>query len=230
MPGNLTAGRPKRTNRVAAVSGGRSRGVVFALVVALVATVAASTPRSAGSIEEARTQTVAHEPWRYAFVDKPRTGISRIDAEIEAVAGAIARKYRISHAATREFVSTAYREGSGIGVDPLLIIAVMAIESRFNPVAQSAGGAVGLMQVIPRYHADKLDLAHGASMLDPQANIRLGARVLKDYIRRGGNDAAGLQLYNGASDDASNAYANRVLGERQRLRETVRRGREGNRA
>jgi soluble lytic murein transglycosylase-like protein len=125
-------------------------------------------------------------------------------------------------------VSAAYREGSGIGVDPLLIIAVMAIESRFNPIAQSASGAIGLMQVIPRYHADKV--VHGASMLDPQANIRLGARVLKDYIRRGGTDAAGLQLYNGASDDASNAYANRVLGERQRLRETARRGREANRA
>jgi hypothetical protein len=67
-------------------------------------------------------------------------------------------------------------------------------------------------------------------MLDPHVNIRLGARVLKEYIRRGGTDAAGLQLYNGASADATNAYANRVLGERQRLREAARRRGEASRA
>ena len=67
-------------------------------------------------------------------------------------------------------------------------------------------------------------------MLDPRTNIELGARVLKDYIRRGGTDAAGLQLYNGASSDASNLYANKVLGERQRLREAVRHGRDRTRA
>jgi soluble lytic murein transglycosylase-like protein len=152
------------------------------------------------------------------------------DAEIEAVASAIARKYRVSHDVMRELVGTAYREGRGIGLDPLLIIAVMAVESRFNPIAQSDGGAIGLMQVIPRYHADKLDAARGVSMFDPGTNIRLGARVLKEYIRRGGTDVAGLQLYNGAAGDSSAAYANRVLGEWQRLRETARRSRDLGRA
>jgi soluble lytic murein transglycosylase-like protein len=152
------------------------------------------------------------------------------DPEIEAVAAAVARKYRISDEATREFIGTAYREGKGIGVDPLLIVAVIAVESRFNPVAQSVGGAMGLMQVIPRYHPDKFNAARGKSVLDPHTNIQLGARVLKEYIRRGGTDVAGLQLYNGASADASNVYANKVLGERQRLREAVRRGRDQTRA
>ena len=112
----------------------------------------------------------------------------------------------------------------------VLIIAVMAVESRFNPIAQSDGGAIGLMQVIPRFHADKFHLEHGKSMLDPRTNIELGARVLKEYIKRGGTDAAGLQLYNGASAGAGNVYANKVLGERQRLRETVRQGRDRTRA
>ena len=153
-----------------------------------------------------------------------------VDSEIEAVANAVARKYRISQDATREFVGTAYREGKGLGVDPLLIIAVMAVESRFNPVAQSDGGAMGLMQVIPRYHTDKFNAARGESVLDPRINIQLGTRVLKEYIRRGGTDVAGLQLYNGASADAGNVYANKVLGERQRLRDAVRRGRDQTRA
>ena len=67
-------------------------------------------------------------------------------------------------------------------------------------------------------------------MLDPNANIRLGARILKEYIRRGGTDIAGLQLYNGSSDDATNAYAVKVLGEKQRLQQAIQRVRERQRS
>jgi soluble lytic murein transglycosylase-like protein len=230
MPSNLALAEPKPASRVVVASIARSRGVLCALATLVVAAiVSASTARNDHSGVEALVRAAARDTPQNSREGKTGPRLSRIDAEIEAVAEAMARKYRISQTATREFVSTAYREGRGIGIDPLLIIAVMAIESRFNPIAQSDGGAIGLMQVIPRYHADKLDGPHGASMLDPHANIRLGAKVLKEYIRRGGTDVAGLQLYNGASADASNAYANKVLGERQRLRETARRIREASR-
>ncbi|HKE41580.1 MAG TPA: transglycosylase SLT domain-containing protein, partial [Casimicrobiaceae bacterium] len=85
---------------------------------------------------------------------------------------------------------------------------------------------VGLMQVIPRYHADKLDASAGAAVLDPHTNIHVGARILKEYISRGGNEVAGLQLYNGSSADATNAYANRVLGEKHWLQDAMKRSRE----
>jgi soluble lytic murein transglycosylase-like protein len=152
------------------------------------------------------------------------------ERDIEAIAAAVSKRYRVSYDATRPFVSAAFHEGGRIGVDPLLIVAVIAVESRFNPIAQSDGGALGLMQVIPRYHADKLDVADRDSVLDPPKNIELGAKVLKEYIKRGGTEIAGLQLYNGASDDASNAYAGRVLGEKQRLRDAVRRARDAGHA
>jgi soluble lytic murein transglycosylase-like protein len=148
--------------------------------------------------------------------------------EIEAVAGIVARRYRVSLEATRSLVGAAYRAGSQSGIDPLLIVAVIAVESRFNPIAQSDGGAKGLMQIIPHYHADKLD--DTGSVFDPETNIDVGARVLKDYIRRGGTEVAGLQLYNGSSDDTSNSYANRVLNEKQRLRDALRRESEHTRA
>jgi len=48
-------------------------------------------------------------------------------------------------------------------------------------------GAKGLMQVIPRFHQDKLDALGGEdSVLDPMTNIMVGARILKDAVRRGG--------------------------------------------
>jgi soluble lytic murein transglycosylase-like protein len=151
-------------------------------------------------------------------------------SEIDALATSLAKRYRVSSDATRNVVTTAYREGSRIGVDPLLIIAVIAVESRFNPIAESEMGAQGLMQVIPRFHKEHLEGESAEAVLDPHANIRLGARILKDYIRSGGTEVAGLQRYNGATSDESNAYAAKVLGEKQRLKQSVERVRTRGRA
>jgi soluble lytic murein transglycosylase-like protein len=175
---------------------------------------------------EATTPTVLATA---VVVQPARVGFPRGD-HIDALSALIAKKYRVSEQATRGLVAAAYREGLRNGVDPLLLLAVIAIESRFNPIAQSDGGAVGLMQVIPHYHADKLGAIELASVLEPHMNIQVGARILKDYIARGGNEVAGLQLYNGASADASNAYANRVLGEKQWLQNAIARSKERARA
>jgi soluble lytic murein transglycosylase-like protein len=183
-----------------------------------------------GPISTQATQTPTQDAVAAEDLLPPKAAPAMRDRDIEAVAAVVAKRYRVSLEATRPLVGAAFHEGVRIGVDPILIIAVIAVESRFNPIAQSDLGAMGLMQVIPRYHADKLDTADGHSVLDPPTNIELGARVLKEYIRRGGTEVAGLQLYNGASDDPSNAYANRVLGEKQRLRDAVRRAREAARA
>jgi hypothetical protein len=86
------------------------------------------------------------------------------------------------------------------------------------------------MQVIPGFHQEKLDAAVADPVLDPHANIRLGARVLRDYIVRAGGEAAGLQMYNGAGDDPTNAYANKVFAERARLQQAVAKPRERTRA
>jgi hypothetical protein len=49
----------------------------------------------------------------------------------------------------------------------------------------------------------------------------VGAQILKEYIVRAGNLEAGLQMYNGASDDPSQGYAQKVIAERQRLEQTL---------
>ena len=147
------------------------------------------------------------------------------DAETtsDLLATIVSRKYRVSEVATREFVRAAYLEASRLHLDPLLIVAVIAVESRFNPVAQSESGAMGLMQIIPRFHAEKFDALPHGSVLDPRANIQVGARILKEYIARGGTEPAGLQLYNGSAGDPEATYSTRVLAQRQWLKDALRR-------
>jgi soluble lytic murein transglycosylase-like protein len=155
-----------------------------------------------------------------------RLDLRPLSPSAETLAGVVARRYRIALASAREVVETAFSEGRRNGVDPVLILAVIAVESRFNPIAESERGAVGLMQVVPRFHADKLAEIGAASALPPPANIALGARILRESIERGGGETAGLQLYNGSSDDGTKAYANRVQSERRRLQEALPRTRD----
>ena len=138
--------------------------------------------------------------------------------EQRAVSEFIAKRYRVAQDAISGFVATAYRAGTERKVDPLLILAVMAVESRYNPVAESNMGAKGLMQVIPKFHVDKL-LAHGGetALLDPHVNIQVGAQILREYLRRFGETETALQMYAGAFDEPNSAYAFKVLAERARL-------------
>lgn len=142
----------------------------------------------------------------------------------------IARRYRVAEEAVARFVATAYQAGARHSVDPLLILAVMAIESRYNPVAQSHMGAMGLMQIIPKFHMEKLS-DHGGelALLDPEVNIVVGAQILREYSRRFGDLQAALQYYAGAYDEPTAQYAGKVLAELSRL-ETLRQRARGQQA
>jgi soluble lytic murein transglycosylase-like protein len=143
---------------------------------------------------------------------------SALEREQRAVIDYIARRYRVSEQAVGAFVNTAYRAAAEQGVDPLLVLAVIAVESRFNPVAESTVGAKGLMQVMPKQHLEKLS-DHGGeqSLLDPSVNIMVGTQILREYQRRLGDTEAALQMYAGAFDEPTSTYANKVLAEKARL-------------
>lgn len=146
--------------------------------------------------------------------------------EQRTLAAYLSRRYRVAQDATEQLVGAAHVAGSRTGVDPLLILAVIAIESRFNPIAESVVGAKGLMQVIPKYHQDKLNAFGGEdSVFDPITNIMVGARILKDAMRRGGGLMPGLQLYNGAFSDETQRYALKVMAEKQRMLQMLKRSR-----
>jgi soluble lytic murein transglycosylase-like protein len=151
--------------------------------------------------------------------------------EQRAVTEFIAKRYRVAQDAISGFVASAYLAGSEWKVDPLLILAVMAVESRYNPVAESNMGAKGLMQVIPKFHLEKIS-EHGGegALLDPNINIQVGAQILREYLRRFGETETALQMYAGAFDEPKSAYAFKVLAERARLEQLLRQLRRGSSA
>lgn len=132
----------------------------------------------------------------------------------------LSRRYRVADEAVRVLVAVAYESGREAGVDPLLVLSVMAIESSMNPFAESSVGAQGLMQVMTRVHTEKFEpLGGDLAALNPVANIKVGTAILQDLIRRGGSVERGLQLYVGAGNHENDGgYGRRVLIEHGRLK------------
>ena len=156
-----------------------------------------------------------------AAASEPREEI--VDPAQRAMIHYLTRRFSIAAAPTALVVSAAFRAAEESGLDPLLVLAVISIESRFNPIAESVMGAKGLMQIIPKYHQARLR-EHGGddAVFDPESNIRVGTKILQEYVYRTGTLEAGLQTYNGAARDATGQYALRVLAERDRLEQALR--------
>nr|WP_229506948.1 lytic transglycosylase domain-containing protein [Pseudoduganella rivuli] len=133
----------------------------------------------------------------------------------------LSKRYRVASDATNMLVSTAYLTAREIKLDPLLILAVMAIESGLNPFAESPMGAQGLMQVMSKVHHDKFQEMGGVqAALNPVANIRVGSLILKDYVTRGGSVEAGLKWYVGAAAfETDEGYGSKVMAEYKKLQQ-----------
>jgi soluble lytic murein transglycosylase-like protein len=143
--------------------------------------------------------------------------------EQELVTSYLSRRYHVAPEPVGDLVKAAFRTGREVGLDPLLLLAVMAIESGFNPYAESGVGAKGLMQVMSKVHSDKFQYFGGQNAaLQPLANITVGAVVLKDCIARGGSLAGGLRLYVGSTSQDDGGYGAKVMAERGRLRDVAR--------
>jgi hypothetical protein len=137
-----------------------------------------------------------------------------------AVAHWIARRYRVAPEPISRLVKEAWLVGNRVGLDPTLILAIMAVESSFNPFAQSPVGAQGLMQVMTHIHDDKYTAFGGKfAAFDPVTNLRVGAQVLKECITRAGGLEEGLRYYVGAANlPHDGGYAAKVLSEQTHLR------------
>lgn len=196
-------------------TGGPSLLLVAGMVVATLA----------GGIKASSHTLAGNEPELASLAAEGNAGSLQpgieLNASMSAALDSVAQRYRVAPEALQPIFVAAQQAAREL--DPLLIIAVIGIESGFNPFAQSVMGAQGLMQVIPRYHRDKLPPETPAmAFLDPVSNVRVGAEVLHEAIRRQGGLIEGLQYYAGATDDPERGYSTRVIAEKQRLEMAVR--------
>ena len=136
-----------------------------------------------------------------------------------AVAQWLSRRYRVAPEPISRLVQEAWTVGQRVGLEPTLILAIMADESSFNPFAQSPVGAQGLMQVMTKIHDAKYEAFGGNhAAFDPVTNLRVGVQVLKECIARAGSLEAGLRFYVGAANLADDGgYAGKVLAEQAHL-------------
>ena len=174
--------------------------------------VAVVQPQAPGLPKEAERTVTATTT---AASAKPRT----LSSQQAAIASWISKKYSVAHEPVGALVAEAFDIGHKVKLDPTLILAIMAIESGFNPFAQSPVGAQGLMQVMTQIHHDKYaNLGGKRAAFDPMTNLRVGVKVLQECISRAGSIEGGLKYYVGAANLPSDGgYASKVMAERDRL-------------
>lgn len=132
----------------------------------------------------------------------------------------IAKRYHVAPQMVALLIRECWSIGERTNIDPTLLLAIIAIESRFNPYAQSSVGAAGLMQVMTNVHSEKFDRVAGGDVLtayDPIVNLRVGVLVLQEHIKRAGSLEGGLKQYVGAVGSDDFGYASKVLAERDRI-------------
>ena len=178
-----------------------------------------------------QARQVAREPAAEPTVQAEPDAVARATAadpkslprQQAAVAQWLSKRYRVAPEPVSRLVLEAWSLGHRLGLDPTVILAVMAIESNFNPFAQSPVGAQGLMQVMTRVHDDKYEAFGGIrAAFDPVANLRVGVQVLKECIARAGGLEGGLRAYVGATNlPEDGGYVSRVLLERGHLQQVL---------
>lgn len=194
----------------------------------VLATVSQSNGDSAGAptppglmtkVRKAVKLAVASKHVRDATVVASTHAEGDLSAEMARVRDWVASRYRVSSDGLEPALAAAEEAGRSRGFDPLLIVAIMAVESSFNPRAVSQVGAQGLMQVMPQYHQDKLGARRGKknALFDPELNVHVGTQVLQEGLSRYGSLPRALQYYNGSLGDRSLRYTHKVMALKRKL-------------
>lgn len=107
-----------------------------------------------------------------------------------------------------DILQKVHRAATQAGLEPELILAVIQIESAFDPYAISRVGAQGMMQVIPFW---KNEIGRpNDNLISLETNLRYGCTILKHYLdREKGHYANALARYNGSY--VSYHYSKKVM-------------------
>ena len=112
-----------------------------------------------------------------------------------------------------QLLKTVHYEAHRAGLMPELVLAVIDVESNFDPFAISSAGARGLMQVMPFWL--KEIGKPGDSLFRIQTNLRFGCTILKYYLQKEkGNLHAALKRYNGTRESRYSFKVDKALKTR----------------
>ena len=204
---------------IASVIFGKSNSASVGLNTAKQQTVALLMP----SVAQLQVKSISHLSDR---IPTSKIDPQALDANLmgsiqnqRAVADFFEKKYNLDRAKIEEYVSNTILIAKEVNIDPVLLLAVISVESNFNPNTKSHAGAEGLMEVMTSVHKDKYALYGGtAEAVKPEVNIRIGAYILKYFIAAGGSLRNGLKFYVGAANaEDDGGYTDKVMAERNRL-------------
>jgi len=180
-----------------------------------------------GWLEMRQAETQQETPDNIAAQDaasrSTATALKHLSKAQLAVTYSLSRRYRVSPQPLGALVTEAWTIGERSQIAPTLILAVMAVASRFNPFASGPQGGMGLMQIEPDSQAEALQSFGGRlAVFDPVTNLRLGARQLQAFLQNAPTPEDALRAYaavSGQTDDEQ--YVERVLAEHRLLEKLV---------
>lgn len=157
-----------------------------------------------------------------SLVEALEAAEERSEAEKGALSRFIAAQFNTNREMAARIVNATYAAGARYQLQPSLLLAIISRESTFNPRATSGYGAQGLMQVVPRFHMDKLQDVRAtyaqASLFHPETNIDVGSRILAEYVDAAPDLPRALLKYSGkASRYIEKVFQQRDAFERVRL-------------
>jgi len=141
--------------------------------------------------------------------------------KLQNIALYISNKYSTPLYLAEKIVFYAHINAIKQGISPLLALSVIGVESTFRPNSKSHAGAIGLTQVIPRWHPEEMSrLPTKNSIWDVSWNIYIGMLILNKYLEdHNGNIVMALQKYNGSTRDQTRRYSRKVLGKYRMFKE-----------
>ncbi len=141
--------------------------------------------------------------------------------QMQNLASFISGNYKIPLISAEKIVLTAYKESPSYNIDPIFFLSLISIESKFQQFVTSKAGAIGLSQVIPKYHKDNIaevQVEH-KDLWSIEGNMKLGLKVFSKYINLAkGNLSIASQLYNGSSNDPNKTYSRKIMSEQEKLK------------
>ncbi len=158
--------------------------------------------------EDEANAALKFEAWSQQLDEADRLYGTRI----QKLTDYIEENFAVEEARAFSIVSTAVEHGTRNGINPELLLAVIAVESTFRHDAVSPKGARGLMQILPRAHPEAIRAIGGVhALFEPEHNIKTGTQILVDYLEASDGDLnRALARYNGSSPRKS-AYARKVM-------------------